>query len=211
MSTLKKALSLFRRAPQMVASPGGDEEDDTKISTIGLQPFEPTHTILYLTTETQVNNALRKIVSGRVGFDTENDGKAAACGEVPEDGLRKSLSQDKYGRRAGLRHEEGTRQSDWSLDELSEEQKRYAALDAIASLKLYDALVPRLEAKSIEVNADIPSAWYSFNSKHGEPTRRKTGADETEITWRTSDCTWYAGGKFQGYPEKDEQRSTFSD
>jgi hypothetical protein len=73
-------------------------------------------------------------------------------------------------------------------------------LDAVASLRLYEALVPALHIRSADINAPIPMAWYSFNSKLGEPTRKKLAHDGREIPWKTSDCTWYAGGKFVGYP-----------
>ncbi|KAJ6474025.1 ribonuclease H-like domain-containing protein [Mycena vitilis] len=90
--------------------------------------------------------------------------------------------------------------SNWSAEELSEEQKEYAALDAVASLRLYDKLKEALPKRSVEIDADIPAAWYTFNTKRGEQTRVKRAADGSEIPWKLSDCTWYSGGKFQGYP-----------
>ncbi|KAJ7638103.1 ribonuclease H-like domain-containing protein [Mycena rosella] len=90
--------------------------------------------------------------------------------------------------------------SNWAASVISDEQTEYAALDAISSLRLYEVLEDALERKRREIGQDIPDAWYSFNSRSGEPTRRKPAADGSEIVWRMSDCTWYAGGKFQGYP-----------
>ncbi|KAJ6544571.1 hypothetical protein DFH09DRAFT_1088445 [Mycena vulgaris] len=58
-----------------------------------------------------------------------------------------------------------------------------------------------LDRKNIEIGQDIPVAWYTFNSKSGEPIRIKLGWGRSEVTWRTSDCTWYGQGKFVGYPE----------
>ncbi|KAJ7642615.1 ribonuclease H-like domain-containing protein [Mycena polygramma] len=92
-------------------------------------------------------------------------------------------------------------ESDWSASKLTDEQKRYAALDAIASIRLHDVLVKELEAKSKRIDSPISAAWYTFNTRIGEPTRQRRGVDSgQEIIWKTSDCTWFAGGKFQGYP-----------
>ncbi|KAJ7697476.1 ribonuclease H-like domain-containing protein [Mycena rosella] len=90
--------------------------------------------------------------------------------------------------------------TDWGSEMLTEEQIQYAGLDAIASIRLYEVLVDALKRQSNEIGQEIPAAWYRFNSRSGEPTRMKLSAEGTEITWRTSDCTWYVGGKFQGYP-----------
>ncbi|KAJ7710929.1 ribonuclease H-like domain-containing protein [Mycena rosella] len=90
--------------------------------------------------------------------------------------------------------------SDWSVATLTDAQTDYAALDAVASLRLFEVLEDALARKSHTIGQSIPDAWYRFNSRSGEPTRRRLAADGSEILWRTSDCTWYAGGKFQGYP-----------
>ncbi|KAJ7926837.1 ribonuclease H-like domain-containing protein [Mycena leptocephala] len=91
-------------------------------------------------------------------------------------------------------------ESDWSLTKLSEEQKEYAALDALASLRLHEVLVDALAVKSKEIKSDIPAAWYTFNTKIGEPTRLKRDTDGMEIVWKPSDCTWYGGGRYLGSP-----------
>ncbi|KAJ7622778.1 ribonuclease H-like domain-containing protein [Mycena polygramma] len=91
-------------------------------------------------------------------------------------------------------------ESSWRADELTPEQKEYAAIDAIASLALYDTLEIELAVKSADLAIDIPSAWYTFNTKCGEPMRVKPAMDGTEVPWKTSDCTWYGGGRFIGYP-----------
>ncbi|KAJ6449311.1 ribonuclease H-like domain-containing protein [Mycena vitilis] len=79
--------------------------------------------------------------------------------------------------------------SDWAAETLSNEQKDYAALDAVASLRLHEVLKVTLPERGNEIGAEIPAAWYTFNTKTGEPTRVKRAADGTEIVWRTSDCT----------------------
>ncbi|KAJ7182685.1 ribonuclease H-like domain-containing protein [Mycena crocata] len=90
--------------------------------------------------------------------------------------------------------------SDWKADELSEEQILYAAQDAVASHKVYTLMKPALQQKSIDIGAEIPAAWYTFNTRHGEPTRMKKAADGSEVVWKTSDCTWFGGGKYIGVP-----------
>ncbi|KAJ7016471.1 ribonuclease H-like domain-containing protein [Mycena alexandri] len=90
--------------------------------------------------------------------------------------------------------------SDWSASELTNYQKNYAALDAVAALKLYQTLVPTLMAKSISINSPIPRGWYTFNTKHGDPMRISKALDGSDILWKASDCNWWAAGKFVGYP-----------
>ncbi|KAJ7119961.1 ribonuclease H-like domain-containing protein [Mycena crocata] len=91
-------------------------------------------------------------------------------------------------------------QSDWAVDELTDAQITYAAQDAVACARLHKLLVPALDKKSHDDNVAIPSAWYTFNTKAGEPTRRKRAVDGTEVIWKQADCTWYGGGRFIGYP-----------
>ncbi|KAJ7881450.1 ribonuclease H-like domain-containing protein [Mycena leptocephala] len=90
-------------------------------------------------------------------------------------------------------------QSDWGAKKLNKEQIAYAALDAVAALKLYRATKVRLERKKDEIHTDIPTGWYTFNMKWGEPTRMKPGLDGSDVPWKHSDCTWFGGGKFLGY------------
>lgn len=65
---------------------------------------------------------------------------------------------------------------------------------------MYKLLVPALQQKSKTIDAPIPAAWYTFNTRMGEPTRLKKGADGNEVIWKTGDCYWYGGGRFIGYP-----------
>ncbi|KAJ7767243.1 ribonuclease H-like domain-containing protein [Mycena metata] len=311
--SLRKIMSAFNSAPRMVKQPAAQDEE---INTVGvLKPFPPMHSVLLLTTENQVNAALRAIESGTVGFDTEFTSRTPTTEEqaigsyfphspaqrkgaitglqimqlhakptfdiewdnvgirliqialdndvwvidvrtmrsVPKElvrllqsaniakvgvGLIKDIAviwddlrmevknlvdvgmmaklvlTDTHGKGGysnlslktsvetvlGYEIDKDLSQSDWSTLKLTDEQINYAALDAVASLKLYDVLQGRLAQKSIEDDVQIPKAWYNFNTKAGEPTRVKKAADGSEVTWKTSDCTWFAGGRFQGYP-----------
>ncbi|KAJ7739612.1 ribonuclease H-like domain-containing protein [Mycena metata] len=102
----------------------------------------------------------------------------------------------------GFRIDKDLQTSDWAAVKLTDDQIQCepaaikhaatndatdAALDAMASLRLHKSLVEELKKKSAEVESPIPKAWYSFNTKAGEPTRIKRGADNTEIAWKTSD------------------------
>ncbi|KAJ7130012.1 hypothetical protein C8R43DRAFT_957222 [Mycena crocata] len=80
--------------------------------------------------------------------------------------------------------------SDWATEELDDEQIQYAGQDAAACLALYKLLVPALQQKSKTIDAPIPAAWYTFNTRMGEPTRLKKGADGNEVIWKTGDCYW---------------------
>lgn len=106
--------------------------------------------------------------------------------------------------------------SNWAAKNLTEEQIQCkaprvaskeaadeptdAALSAMASFRLVEVLDPELERRSVEISAEISEWWYTFNSRMGEPTRTKLSVAGEVVSWRTSDCTWYAGGKFIGYP-----------
>ncbi|KAJ7243245.1 ribonuclease H-like domain-containing protein [Mycena rebaudengoi] len=75
-----------------------------------------------------------------------------------------------------------------------------AAIDAVASLRLYNRLLPALQRKSVEIQKPIPETWYRFNSLYGEPMQigALTWWGE-QAPWSTRDCRWFFGGKFQGY------------
>ncbi|KAJ7152535.1 ribonuclease H-like domain-containing protein [Mycena filopes] len=100
----------------------------------------------------------------------------------------------------GLFVSKETGTSNWSASKRSDEQIRYAALDAVASEALYSALSPALEQKVLEIGSPIPKGWYSFNTRYGEPTRLKKNDDGSETPWKVSDCNWWVGGKYVGYP-----------
>ncbi|KAJ7677844.1 ribonuclease H-like domain-containing protein [Mycena polygramma] len=310
---LGKLFLLFRSQPEVLAKGGTDTDGDTKpANALPLFPYK--QTIFYITTEHQANNALRKIVSGKVGFDTEYTHRRPtpeeqhiidalpAGGAVRKNailgwqivelqtrvpfpvawnniGLRlvqiatddaayvldmwkiraypaelwrvltspdiakvgvgasndvlvfwddlrtdtqnvvdagmmaRLLLAENYPKQAygplslknsvadvlGYTVVKELTESDWRSDELTAEQKEYAAVDAIASLALYNTIEAPLAQKGVDLQIDIPSAWYTFNSKNGEPTRIKGAIDGSEIPWKTGDCTWYSGGKFIGY------------
>ncbi|KAJ7626523.1 ribonuclease H-like domain-containing protein [Mycena polygramma] len=92
--------------------------------------------------------------------------------------------------------------SNWKGDEngdISEEQQKYAAIDAHAALNIYKKLLPALEGKARKLNVTIPDAWYRFNGRYGFTVRRKLTHKDKYAPWSTADCTWYYGGRFQGY------------
>ncbi|KAJ7131527.1 ribonuclease H-like domain-containing protein [Mycena crocata] len=102
----------------------------------------------------------------------------------------------------GLTISKKMQKSNWKGDahhELNEEQIKYAAIDANASLRLYEALVPRLDTKRTASNIIIQEGWYTFNSAYGEPTRIKKTYWGKDAPWSTRDCPWFFSGKFQGY------------
>ncbi|KAJ7502484.1 ribonuclease H-like domain-containing protein [Mycena galericulata] len=103
----------------------------------------------------------------------------------------------------GMDIDKDPRKSDWKGGDdnvLTGDQIRYAAIDAVASLRLYEALVPALDEKSVRLNLDIPQGWYTFNSAYGEPTRTQLTHQGQVALWSTREtCTWFFGGKFQGY------------
>ncbi|KAJ7118461.1 ribonuclease H-like domain-containing protein [Mycena crocata] len=94
-------------------------------------------------------------------------------------------------------YQEGT---DWKGDFSSDSPEiQYAALDAVASLKLYEVLVPALARKAEMVSRRIPDDWYCFNSNLGETYRLTKSVTNSEVPWNAKDCPWFFSGKFQGY------------
>ncbi|KAJ7757328.1 hypothetical protein DFH07DRAFT_772811 [Mycena maculata] len=93
--------------------------------------------------------------------------------------------------------------SDWTKDNLDRDQIIYATTDAVASLLLHDTLSLEMEIKGNEIGTKVPQAWYTFNTRFGEPVRTKLSFTGSEVQWKLSDCTWFAGGKFVGYPDFD--------
>ncbi|KAJ6471792.1 ribonuclease H-like domain-containing protein [Mycena vitilis] len=92
--------------------------------------------------------------------------------------------------------------SNWKGDkngDISDEQRKYAAIDAHAALHIYEKLLPALEWKALKLDVTIPDAWYRFNGRSGFTVRRKLTHKNRHAPWSTADCTWYYGGKFQGY------------
>ncbi|KAJ7495934.1 ribonuclease H-like domain-containing protein [Mycena galericulata] len=88
--------------------------------------------------------------------------------------------------------------SDWAAP-LTREQVKYAGTDAIVSLRLYEQLSLKLETRATIMGRDIPAGWYTFDTRMGEPTRRKRNIYNKVVPWSTKDCPWFFAGKFQGY------------
>ncbi|KAJ7023777.1 hypothetical protein C8F04DRAFT_1304507, partial [Mycena alexandri] len=72
-----------------------------------------------------------------------------------------------------------------------------AAIDASASLRLFEKLAPALATKEASLGKRIPQGWYTFNSTEGEPTRLEKSFRGSVVGWSTRDCTWFISGKFQ--------------
>ncbi|KAJ6457534.1 ribonuclease H-like domain-containing protein [Mycena vitilis] len=92
--------------------------------------------------------------------------------------------------------------SNWKGDaegDITEEQKKYAAIDAHTALKLYEALAPALKERSVKIDRVIPKGWYTYNGRYGFTVRQNKTHGGKEAPWSTADCTWFFGGKFQGY------------
>ncbi|KAJ6482990.1 hypothetical protein DFH09DRAFT_1107144 [Mycena vulgaris] len=162
--------------------------------------------------EAHANAVLRDVIGGKIGFDIEFTGqrptpeekriedcnpKASVLRGVPENG---NLALKTYVEEVlGYQLSKDLSTSNWKAATLEDVQIEYARLNAIVSLRLYEVLVDALTWKSIEISQDIPTAWYTFNSKLVELTGAKLGWDGAEVAWWTSDCTWYGQGKFIGY------------
>ncbi|KAJ7932919.1 ribonuclease H-like domain-containing protein [Mycena leptocephala] len=92
--------------------------------------------------------------------------------------------------------------SNWKGDangDITDEQKKYAAIDAHASARLYEALAPALAKKAKTSKLVIPSSWYTFNGRYRMPVRTQRTVWNRDAPWSVADCTWFFGGKFQGH------------
>ncbi|KAJ6462346.1 ribonuclease H-like domain-containing protein [Mycena vitilis] len=92
--------------------------------------------------------------------------------------------------------------SNWKGDQqgdITDEQKKYAAIDAHAALRMYEILAPGLKDTALKLGEVIPEAWYTFNGKYGYTVRRKKSRLGKDVQWSTADCTWFFAGKFQGF------------
>ncbi|KAJ7099206.1 hypothetical protein C8R44DRAFT_747890 [Mycena epipterygia] len=88
--------------------------------------------------------------------------------------------------------------TDWKK-EPSDEEIIYAGIDAAVSVRLYDKLALGLNVKESSIGKKIPSTWYTYNMTEGEVTRIENSYRGNVILWTQRDCSWYTGGKFQGY------------
>ncbi|KAJ7750575.1 ribonuclease H-like domain-containing protein [Mycena metata] len=98
----------------------------------------------------------------------------------------------------GYRLDKTQQVSDWT-QKLTPDQAQYAAADAAVSLQLYNTLVARLASHGERLGRHIPEGWYTFNSRLGDLTRTKRSIRNEVVPWSPKDCTWFFGGKFQGY------------
>ncbi|KAJ7715121.1 ribonuclease H-like domain-containing protein [Mycena metata] len=74
----------------------------------------------------------------------------------------------------------------------------YAAIDAAASLRLYEELVLDMAEEAANPETTFSTDWYTFNCTIGEAMRVRRSVRGAEVPWSTRDCTWYANNKFQG-------------
>ncbi|KAJ7041001.1 ribonuclease H-like domain-containing protein [Mycena alexandri] len=88
--------------------------------------------------------------------------------------------------------------SSWS-GELTDAQKKYAGLDAQASLEVFEIVAPRLAAKALTVPRGIPVDWYTFDCREGKATRLEQSYAGEYVPWSARFCTWYWQGKFKSY------------
>ncbi|KAJ7664480.1 ribonuclease H-like domain-containing protein [Mycena polygramma] len=98
----------------------------------------------------------------------------------------------------GYKIDKEERLSDWTKP-LSSLQKKYAAIDAAVTLRLFEKLEPALEVHRKKHGVTIPKNWYSMNGKYGELMRRYQTRWGEELAWSVKDCYWFANGRFQGY------------
>ncbi|KAJ7114760.1 ribonuclease H-like domain-containing protein [Mycena epipterygia] len=84
---------------------------------------------------------------------------------------------------------------------LTVDQIKYAAIDASACIRLYNALGPALEKLEVTHQVRIPPNWYSMNGRYGDLMRKYPTVWGEELAWSVKDCYWYYANKFQGYVE----------
>ncbi|KAJ7758508.1 ribonuclease H-like domain-containing protein [Mycena maculata] len=75
----------------------------------------------------------------------------------------------------------GPRRDNWN-SKLTHEQIKYAALDAQASLQVYDKAVELLEAQAKRLGRPVPEDWYKFDFRAGVPTRHGVSARNFKVT-----------------------------
>ncbi|KAJ7134190.1 ribonuclease H-like domain-containing protein [Mycena epipterygia] len=108
-----------------------------------------------------------------------HDGQTGSGGEYPKMAYGNLALKTSVQDILGYKIDKDLGQSDWVAKLLNEDQVNYAALDAVVSIRLYKVLEGALVR---------------------EATQTKLSAQGKEILWKQLDYTWYAGGKFQGYP-----------
>ncbi|KAJ7038556.1 ribonuclease H-like domain-containing protein [Mycena alexandri] len=82
---------------------------------------------------------------------------------------------------------------------LTDAHRKYAGLDAQASLEVYNIVAPRTMAIAMTIPRGIPTDWYNFDCIAGKPKRREKSYDGRELPWSAKFCTWYQNGRFVGH------------
>ncbi|KAK6992987.1 hypothetical protein R3P38DRAFT_3224398 [Favolaschia claudopus] len=75
----------------------------------------------------------------------------------------------------------------------------YAALDAEASLALYQPVRLMVLQKSLSLWRHIPDYWYTFAYDSGNSVRMYPNVYGVYQDWSFVDCPWFIGGNFNGY------------
>ncbi|KAJ6553807.1 ribonuclease H-like domain-containing protein [Mycena vulgaris] len=83
--------------------------------------------------------------------------------------------------------------------ELTDEHLIYAALDARASLEVYEEVAERLRASELRMPQLLPDDWYTFDFLDGAATRIELSFRGERLPWTSMLCPWYQKGRFQGH------------
>ncbi|KAK7054075.1 ribonuclease H-like domain-containing protein [Favolaschia claudopus] len=101
----------------------------------------------------------------------------------------------------------GRAEYEWK-DGLPEEQKEperyremllYAALDAEASLELFEPIQAMVNAQKIALQRELPEYWYCLNYIDGISVRLHKSRFGKDIGWKWTICPWYVEGKFDAF------------
>ncbi len=74
-----------------------------------------------------------------------------------------------------------------------------AALDAQASLQLYQPVSQMLQQQQYRLGRTLPEDWYTFNFINGVATRIVTDYNGNSLPWNYTVCPWYVSGSFSNY------------
>ncbi|KAK6974079.1 ribonuclease H-like domain-containing protein [Favolaschia claudopus] len=75
----------------------------------------------------------------------------------------------------------------------------YAALDADASLELFQPLKALIALQTEALQRDLPEYWYCFNFIDGMSVRLHQSRLGKNIPWKWTICPWYVGGRFDAF------------
>ncbi|KAJ7290801.1 ribonuclease H-like domain-containing protein [Mycena rebaudengoi] len=100
----------------------------------------------------------------------------------------------------GLYLDKKLRSTKWNkAAPLTAEEIEYAAMDAQATLEVYEAIVDVTRAKEMELGRLISDDWYTMDFIQGVPTRIVRAYNKETLNWSGKLCPWYLGGDFQNY------------